>query len=1013
MERDIEFSLGCLTHVVHGSRSREGLEFPLVLQVTDSQDCRTRISIRNGRTKSDGLRKIISVSDGFYKVDECFLLTGNQHLEPYTVIKVKNVDFGYKIERQKDKPKIAGMILELEVIAKGSDVGYHSGNPILIRNIGTHSKWGRGDNIVHSMDSLSSKLWKQVKEGRCCDVTFSFPNCVTSISSSIPTVKAQKNALIANSPVFEAQFEGGFSDASSEEVPIMDTEPKYMRGLLQFIFTRFVPLLSLRQAFELLYLARKYIINDLATYCKNFIMRNERRLAGVTDVFQYLEMNGKTCDDEISQFVWSKFRSCANVLIRQPRFLEIDFDTLETFLTESDLNCHEWELAQAIRRWVVANDAVVKCEEVDTETCAHQLVECIRWPAMPIKECVMVQQWPELKLYHDRSFLTDVMEVQRARDGRNISHIEVVPACINKEYSLNRLHHDDTSFVIYTTLTVDPLSLSVTCMHGQSAAQSTYQQTKCSTIGPPFELLSFYVVPSYGLSNMSNNRVRLTVNLSCQGKSFNADSDILWVRSKVTVTVFSFSPNYPAKEPEEPKEFNFWPDRDSSNSDSVVFSNNELSHYLYTEDGAQKLDLQLLFSTDMSESRGDGRASPPKIMKPLRTSASRQQPIRPRTTYDNRIDYYREREASGLGRTVSYLRAGARRGEPSCIMRDGWGDVNRSPQSEEWRGGRWSPERSGDNTIEIQSPEYEQPDGYGIITRSPQSPGSFAGMPEDGVAGRFDDNLWEEDHENDGDRRPSSPMSVMSSPSRSHARGNDLYWEPYGSPGRSISPQPGPSHRYPLLLSPPRRSPPSFQLRRSPPRRLLSPQPGPSDISQRRHALRPATQSHPWSPPLWSSTSHDRYKEDDVIRFQSPPSSPSPRNSAPNSPGFGTSFSPPASPPRVAMEKVFESPQSPEYCPPSPNSPARSPSIIDIDLEENEDEPPTNESVDLVNDNNQAVKEGCENNDENQIDNVLGESDDNMEGTVDSDSGGTEEAANVVPDEVGEEHEGPEREAAN
>ena len=85
----------------------------------------------------------------------------------------------------------------------------------------------------------------QVKEGRCCDVTFSFPNCVTSISSSIPTVKAQKNALIANSPVFEAQFEGGFSDASSEEVPIMDTEPKYMRGLLQFIFTRLISRLIL------------------------------------------------------------------------------------------------------------------------------------------------------------------------------------------------------------------------------------------------------------------------------------------------------------------------------------------------------------------------------------------------------------------------------------------------------------------------------------------------------------------------------------------------------------------------------------------------------------------------------------------------------------------------------------------------------------------------------------------------------------------------------------------------
>jgi len=1027
MEREgyLEFSLGCLTHVVHGTRSREGLEFPLVLQVIDSKDCRTRVSVRNGRTERDGLRKIISVSDGFYKIDECFLLTGNQHLEPYTVIKVLNVDFGYKIERQKDKPKIAGMILDFDIIAKGSDVGYHSGNPSLIRNVETHSRWGRGDNIVHSMDSLSSKLWKQVKEGRCCDVTFSFPHCVVSDFPSVPTVKAQKNALIANSPVFEAQFEGGFSDASSEEVPIMDTEPKYMRCLLQFIFTRFVPLLNLRQAFELLYLARKYIINDLETYCKNFIMRNEKRLAGVTDVFQYLEMNGKSCDDEISQFVWSKFRSCANVLIRQPRFLEIDFDTLETFLTESDLNCHEWELAQAIRRWIVANDAVVKCEEVDTETCAHQLVECIRWAAMPIKECVMVQQWQELKLFHDRSFLTDVMELQRARDGRSISHIEVVPSCINKEYSLNRLHHDDTSFVIYTTLTVDPLSLSVTCMHGQSAAQSTYKQTKCSTIGPPFELLSFYVVPSYGLSNMSNNRVRLTVNLSCQGKSFNADSGIMWVRSQVKLTVFSFSPDFPSKEPEEPKEFNFWPDRDSSNSDSVVFSNNELSHYLYTQDGAQKLDLQLLFNTDMSERREDGRASPPKIMKPLRTSAPRHQPMRPRTTYDNRIDYYREREASGLGRTVSYLRAGARRGEPAC-MRDGWGDVNRSPQSQEWRGGRWSPERPGDNTIEIRSPEYEQSDGYGVITRSPQSPGSFAGMPEDGVDG-LEDQVWE--------RRASSPMSVMSGPSsRSHARSNDLHWAPYRSPGRSpsgrsISPQPGPSHRYRSSGRSP--SPQSRGIPLESPR-SPSPRPGPSysqqrgDVSQRRYALR-----HPDY--IWSSTSsHDVIKAGDC---PSPPSSPTPPPFSPHrvspryspqpgpsffSPSYGQPFSPPASPPRqrhspVVLVKAFA---SPEYCPPSPSySPVRSPSVIDIDLEENEDE-----EIDLlekenfgeVNMNNQAVEEAREvligNNDENQADNVLGESDDNMEGSDEVNRVSTEDDENLAPNKVVEGLDGSDNE---
>jgi len=971
MEREgfLEFSLGCLTHVVRGSR-RDNLVFPLILQVLDSTDCRSRVSSRSGRTNSHELRKIISVSDGFYSKVDCFLLTSNQLLEPYTIIKVHNVDFEYNIERQKDRPRIAGMILEFDILARGAEIGYFSGKPILLRDLGTHSRWGRGDNIIHTMDSLSSKLWKQVKEGRCCDVTFSFPECVGPNTSLVPTVKAQKNALIANSPVFEAQFEGDFSDASSEEVAILDTEPKYMRCLLQFIFTRFVPLLSLRQAFEVLYLARKYIIHDLETYCKNFIMNNKKSLAGVTDVFQYLEMNGKSCDDDISQFVWSQFRSCANVLIRQPRFLEIDFDTLENFLSESELNCHEWELVQAVRRWVLANNATVKCEEEDTETCAHQLVECIKWANMPIKECVMVQEWEELKLFHDRSFLTDIMEVQRARDGRNISHIEVVPACINKQYSLNRLYHDDINFVIYTTLTVDPLTLSVTCLHGQSAAQSTYQQTKCSTIGPPFELLSFYVVPSYGLSNMSNNRVRLTVNLTCQGKSFNADSYNLWVRSTVKLTVFSFSHEVPAKETR--KDFNFWPDRDSSNYASLVFSNSELLHYLHVENGVQKLDLQLQFNTDMStESGGDGRASPPKIMKPLRTSAPRLPPMRHRTTYDNRIDMgpdYREREASGVGRTVSFLRAGARRGGGW----DGWGDVNRSPQSQDWSTRR-SPDR--DNTIEIQSPEYDQSDAYGNITRSPQSPGSHAGG-----ADIWADHIWEEDQ--DQERRTSSPFQdvrVSRSPARS-----DSGWAPYRSP----SPQPGPSH----LL--PRKTP------------------------------RPSKYHLPWSPLPWSMTARHNPSADDnedLMSCTSPPSSPSPPFSSAAVP-----FSPPSSPPRqrhspVVLVKSFDSPEynaptspaSPSYeVPTSPSysySPPRSPSVIAIDLEDNEaieddligDSVQSNENQDGDKDvNNEGVveypTENCR--DENQEEDILAISEDNSQVMCEA-----EDVVNV--DNAGEDNE--------
>ena len=94
-----EFSLGCLGHVVRGSQ-RDNLVFPLILQVLDSTDCRSRVN-KNGRNKAHHeLRKIISVSDGFYSKVDCFLLATNYSFEPYTVIKVdrlytRNIGFNY------------------------------------------------------------------------------------------------------------------------------------------------------------------------------------------------------------------------------------------------------------------------------------------------------------------------------------------------------------------------------------------------------------------------------------------------------------------------------------------------------------------------------------------------------------------------------------------------------------------------------------------------------------------------------------------------------------------------------------------------------------------------------------------------------------------------------------------------------------------------------------------------------------------------------------------------------
>lgn len=716
----LEFSLGCLQLVIRKSH-RTQLTFPLVLQVLDSTECRscaTTTRRRDGFFRAHERRTIITVSDGIHTKVDCFILNSNIDIPAYTIIKIFNVDFDFKIERQRHRPKVFGMILDFKVVGKGNEIGFYSGKPQLLPDVGIRSA-----RFHNPIDNLSFALWKQVKEERCCDVVFRFPGAATTSTAPVPQVMAQKNSLIANSPVFEATFEGCYAEAISRTVDIVDTEPKYFKCLLQFIFTRSVPLLSLKQAFELLYLGDKYELHELKSYCNNFILHNKRSLGGVPDVFTYLEMNEKCQSEEVTQFVWAQLRKHANVLIRLPQFQDLDFQTLEAFLCESDLNAHEWELLEAVRRWVAGNGVSVSCQqqqEGGAGECLHQLLECIRWKYTPVQECVMVQGWSEFKLSTDETFLTDILALQR-EDGPALSHNQVVANSVNREYSSNRLYNSHQNFVIYTQLTVDRDNNSISCLHGRKVSQLTYNQTKCHTVGPPFELSNFYIVPSYSLSSLSNNRVKLTVNLACQGKNFGEDLMMQhfyrnrpsYLRSLVRLTVFSFSPSNAARSLE--KEVNFWPDRDSSSFITLVFSKEEVSHYLRQpeSDPVRTMDLQLQLEPLGEEAGGEGRATPPKVMRPDRPAAPRQsRNPHNRTTYDSRIDS--GTQSGGVGRMVTALRAG-----------QGWGDVTREP-GQPWPASP-SPSptvRDQDVTIEIPgSPApWDRGAGYGDITRSPQSP---------------------------------------------------------------------------------------------------------------------------------------------------------------------------------------------------------------------------------------------------------------------------------------------------
>jgi len=593
LEGNLDFSLGCLWYLER--RKIDQLKFPLILQICDTSECRSRLKTEenNGNYKPS---QVLSVSDGFNRTHHTFLLISSDKIPDFSILSITKVDFGHTIrgtsgtdewyEGTFDTDKVAGVILAYSIIKSGDDIGYLSGKPKLreLKLKGNGKLRRRLKPSGEMVHNLSPQLWKQMKDERYCDVRFIFPHL-----PGTPSIMSQRSTLITNSDVFKVQFEGSFADVN-EDIPIYDTEPAYLRCVFQFIFTKFVPLLSLNQAFEVLYLAKKYFLEDLVSYCKDFIMRNDQTVYGVPDIFSYFEMNQKSLDDDIAKFAWDKFKKHANNYIRQKRFVELEFITLEAFLILEDANCHQWELAQALRRWAIANNAGAKCQNDESNTCIHQLLECIGWDTMPIREAIVAQTWQEFGLQNDKDFLMDILNTQRSGKGGSVNYNDV------DQYSLHKKYCREDNFVIYANLNVDPTLLNISCFSSLPPGKPV--ETRCQTIGPQFELRDFYMVPSYNLSRSTpQSKVKLTIHLACQGKRFPLEPENMWTCSQMILTVFSFSPIRSSK---TSKKVVRWSTSGfvSESIETITFSSSELKYFVHRTDDGDVMDVQIRFISD-------------------------------------------------------------------------------------------------------------------------------------------------------------------------------------------------------------------------------------------------------------------------------------------------------------------------------------------------------------------------------------------------------------------------------
>lgn len=196
-------------------------------------------------------------------------------------------------------------------------------------------------------------------------------------------IYAHKFLLSLGSPVFHAMFYGNMAD-TREEIPLSDCHSRSFVEFIRYLYSDEVHLTS-GNVFELLYLAKKYIVSFLADSCCRFLEAELRE----TNVFRILEHARLFSESDLEQRCWRLLEAKTSACLQTEGLLWISRDTLSSLLKRDALTLVDGECAvfKAAKRWAHAN-----CKVKDLETTGEKLREVlkeviylIRFPLMPPK----------------------------------------------------------------------------------------------------------------------------------------------------------------------------------------------------------------------------------------------------------------------------------------------------------------------------------------------------------------------------------------------------------------------------------------------------------------------------------------------------------------------------------------------------------------------------------------------------------------------------------------------------
>ena len=213
------------------------------------------------------------------------------------------------------------------------------------------------------------------------DVKFVINGSSRNSDKSKEVIHAHKFLLSLGSPVLHAMFYSNLADSRSD-IPLDDCDPLSFLEFIRYLYSDEVHLTS-GNVFELLYLAKKYIVPFLAESCCRFLELELRE----NNVFRILEHARLFSESHLEQQCWKLLDTKTSACLQTEGLLWISQDTLSSLLKRDSLTLVDGECAifKAAKRWADANCKVrgmVPTGE-NIRSVLKDAIQFIRFPMIP------------------------------------------------------------------------------------------------------------------------------------------------------------------------------------------------------------------------------------------------------------------------------------------------------------------------------------------------------------------------------------------------------------------------------------------------------------------------------------------------------------------------------------------------------------------------------------------------------------------------------------------------------